>query len=333
MSYPAQTEESAHPHLPGFPLLPVTVVGSYPIAPTPKELMRSYYTKEDPFITAIKQSVREQAETGVHIISDGQTRANMVNIFASKLAGVRMKGKPQVFSEIQYTGPITIADQQYVLNVIEDIDSPPRQPTQQTSPLLKGDITGPHTMSQSVTDIYYNDEKELSFAFAQALNQEARALQEIVPILQIDEPFFSVSYVDYAGELIAEILDGITIPVSLHVCGDITPIFEDLIEMPVTILDHEFTANPHLLKLVQRYDFDQMFGFGVVRSNHNKVEPVDWIEKRIRAAVDAFGVERVMVDPDCGLKHLTRDVARRKLENMREARDRVLKDSGLGEIS
>ena len=64
-----------------------------------------------------------------------------------------------------------------------------------------------------------------------------------------------------------------------------------------------------------------------IRSDHNRVEPVEWIEKRIRATVDVFGLERIMVDPDCGLKHLNREVAFGKLENMREARDRVLAGS------
>lgn len=327
MNYPEL--QPPHPKLPGFSLLPVTVVGSYPLSPAPEEMMQSYYSKQDPYHQAIERSVREQTEAGIQIVSDGQTRTSMVNIFASHLTGIRMKGKPQVISEVQYTGPITVADQRHALDVIEGIEDVSNSPR----PMLKGIITGPHTMSQSVKDTFYDDEKELAFAFAKALNQEARALQEVVPILQIDEPFFSVNFVEYAGELITEMVDGITVPVSLHTCGDVTPIFEDLIEMPITILDHEFTANPHLLEMVQKYDFKQILGFGVVRSDHNKVDPVDWIEKRISAAVDAFGVERIIVDPDCGLKHLRRDVAFGKLKNMRQARDRVLEDLGLEEKS
>ena len=342
-----------HPRLKGFPLLPVTVVGSYPLSPDPDALMRSYYAKEDPFHPTIKQCIREQAEAGVQIVSDGQTRANMVNIFASNLAGIRMKGKPQVFREISYGGPITVADQEYARNILEEMvggdrgqgeargdDWPGGKRSVERNegqgeaggkqeyevyerPLLKGIITGPHTMSQSVTDTYYKDEKELAFAFARALNREARALQEVVPILQIDEPFFSVNFIDYATELITKMVEGITIPVALHACGDVAPIFEDLIELPVTILDHEFTANPHLLDAVKGYDFPQMLGFGVVRSDHNLVEPVEWIRKRIESAVEAFGLERVMVDPDCGLRHVDREVAFGKLQNLRVARDRV----------
>ena len=346
--------DNEHPKLKGFPLLPVTVVGSYPLSPDPDALMRSYYAKEDPFRSTIKQCIREQAEAGVQIVSDGQTRANMVNIFASNLAGIRMKGKPQVFKEINYAGPITIADQEYARKIIEEMveggggageargddwlgakgggerngrpgeEGGDQEREVYEKPLLKGIITGPHTMSQSVTDTYYKDEKELAFAFARALNREARALQEVAPILQIDEPFFSVNFIDYSMELITEMLEGITIPVSLHACGDVGAIFEDLIELPVTILDHEFTANPHLLDAVKGYDFPQMVGVGVVRSDHNLVEPVEWIRKRIESAVKAFGVERIMVDPDCGLRHVDREVAFGKLKNLRKARDRVV---------
>ena len=331
--------------------------------------MRCFHRGEDPYRTSLERAIRDQMAAGVHLISDGQTRTNMVDIFASRLAGIRMKGKPVVFSEVRYSGPITVADQRVALSIIGrghiptgcdpgpgpgrgDIppadplsgpsstpSSPPLDPlcsprtpalcdiflphTWQT-PLLKGIITGPHTLSQSVRNDFYPDEQELAFALARALNREARTLQQVVPVLQIDEPFFSVNYVEYAGDLMAELLKDITIPVSLHVCGDITPIFEDLLEMPVSILDHEFTLNTHLPDLVRQYDFHQMLGFGVVRSDLNRVEPVEWIEKRIQGAVEAFGAERIILDPDCGLRHLSRETAYGKLRNIRIARDRVM---------
>ena len=66
-----------------------------------------------------------------------------------------------------------------------------------------------------------------------------------------------------------------------------------------------------------------IFLFEVVWFDHNKVEPVKCCEKRARAAVDAFGAERIRVDANCGFKHLPWEVVLGKLENMREARDRL----------
>ncbi|MCK4613415.1 MAG: methionine synthase [Thermoplasmata archaeon] len=332
-----------HPRLPGFPLLPTTVVGSYPISPGKEELLRSYYDKKDPYLRTIEACVREQARAGVQIVSDGQTRASMVNIFSSKLAGIRMKGKPVVFSELRFTGPITLTDQKYALNIIKSMDAGGggvgggleigkkenanrNECTAVEEIFLKGIITGPHTMSLSVNDTFYKDEKELALAFASALNQEARALQEVVPIIQFDEPFFSVQLPDYATELISELVEGIDVPVALHACGDVSAIFAELVELPVTILDHEFTANPGLLNVIREYDFSQMLGLGVVRSDKMEVERVEGITERIRRAVEYFGAERLMVDPDCGMRHLTPEVAFQKLRNIRMARDEVVGD-------
>lgn len=296
-------------------MIPVTVVGSYPCALSNELLLKGYYSKTDPYLETIARCIHEQFEAGVEILSDGQTRGSMVDIFASRLAGIRMKGKPVVFSEIRYSTPITNNDQISALTSIGN-----------SGMILKGIITGPHTMSHSVTDIYYNDVKELAFAFAHALNQEARALQETVPLIQFDEPFFSVQFPGYANDLIKVLLDGITLPVALHVCGDVSEIFPELIEMPFDILDHEFASNPGLLDNVMEYDFRQMVGLGVVRSDSMDIESVDVIVKRIKQAVDHFGVERLMVDPDCGLKHLTPEVAFAKLRNIRVARDETLKE-------
>ena len=336
-------KEPEHPNLKGFPLLPFTVVGSYPLTPSSEDIMRSYYAKEDPYLLAIKQCINEQVKAGVQIVSDGQTRSNMVNIFASKLAGIRMKGKPLVFSDIQWSSPITREDQEYSQNVIDGMEQQYSEKetggsgggvtypeyhygNNEKNPLLKGIITGPYTMSQSVTDNYYNDEKEMAFAFARALNKEARALQKIVPILQIDEPFLSVNFIDYSKELVEVLVEGIEVPIAFHVCGDVAAIFSDLIDLPVTLLDHEFTSNFHLFEVVKEYDFPQMLGYGLVRSDHMRIEPLEHMITWLRKAVKEFGVEKIMVDPDCGQRHLTPEVAFQKLVNIRKAREAVLVD-------
>lgn len=309
--------ESASSLIPGVPLLPVTVVGSYPCTLSNDLLLRGYYSKTDPYLETIARCIQEQIEAGVEILSDGQTRGSMVDIFASRLAGIRMKGKPVVFSEIRHSGSITEKDQKIALSSMNN-----------SGVVLKGIITGPHTMSHSVTDTYYNDKEELAFAFAHALNQEARVLQKTVPMIQFDEPFFSVQFPEYARDMISVLLDGIEIPVTLHACGDVSEIFPELIEMPFDILDHEFASNPDLFDNVKEYDFRQMVGFGVVRSDSMNIETIDVIAGRIRQAVEHFGAKRLMVDPDCGLKHLTPEVAFAKLRNIRAARDEVLMEVG-----
>jgi 5-methyltetrahydropteroyltriglutamate--homocysteine methyltransferase len=59
------------------------------------------------------------------------------------------------------------------------------------------------------------------------------------------------------------------------------------------------------------------------------VETVDEIEARVRRAVDLFGADRVLLNPDCGFATFAdnpitaADVAERKLAGMVEASRRV----------
>ena len=313
---------------PKFPLMAITVVGSYPLSPPREKVMKAYFQKKDPYLPTIEESIMAQIEAGVEILSDGQTRESMVNIFASRIAGIRMKGKPVVFSALRFRGPITLTDQKFALKTIEELKKKSEGEERRTVH-LKGIITGPHTMSLSVTDNHYHNPRELAFAFARILNQEAKALQEVVPIIQFDEPFFSVDFPDYAEELIAECVKGLNVPVALHACGDVSGIFSRLIELPVSILDHEFAVNPGLIDVVKEYDFPQMLGFGAVRSDDVRVESVKEIQSSLRKAISYFGAEKLMVDPDCGLRHLTPKSAFQKLHNLRIARDNVLKEEGL----
>lgn len=65
------------------------------------------------------------------------------------------------------------------------------------------------------------------------------------------------------------------------------------------------------LKLLTRYGWAHTLGPGVV-----DVETPDLVASRIRRALDVQPPERVVVNPDCGLRHLPAGVARPKLRAM-----------------
>lgn len=286
-----------------------TVVGSYPSKPSRKTLMDSYYKKEDPYLTSLESAVNLQVKAGIELISDGQTRNDMVRIFARELRGYRVKEKVEIISKIGYKKPITVKDQKLVKEMIpENIG-------------LKGILTGPFTLVKSSVNNYYQDEKEAVFDTAEALSKEAKELSKICNVVQVDEPFLSVEYQDYAKEAVEMILD-LDVPTSLHVCGDVTDIAEILIEYDVDILDHEFARNPSLYDTYKDLSFPQKIAPGVVTTS-SPVENVDTITNRIKKAVKYFG-EKTIIDPDCGLKNLPEEIAYKKLENMVKARDVVL---------
>ncbi len=298
-----------------IPNLSTTVVGSFPATPDRDDLLASRRTGQDPFLESIRESVEAQISAGINIISDGQTRNDMVKLFTTKLGGIRMKLKPVVIGQIDFKEPITISDQEHARAIAGQ------------GRLLKGIITGPFTLAMACTDEHYGSREKLAFAFAEALNKEARALDEVVDIVQVDEPFFSVELPEYANDIISTVFSGVGKPRAMHVCGDVGGIFGKLVDFEVDILDHEFAAHPELLDVVADVDFDQAIGLGCVRSDVDEAESVSTISERIKKGKDCIGDNKLLLDPDCGLRHLSGEVARQKLVNMVKARD-VIRDEG-----
>ncbi|MFH0815275.1 MAG: methionine synthase [Methanobacteriota archaeon] len=295
-----------------FAPLAATVVGSFPAKPAMKMMAASYRDGSDPFVASLEGSVKAQLGAGIDIVSDGQTRDTMVNLFAKGLRGVRMRERPAVVREIEWISPITLEDQKHAKSLL-----PPEKK-------LKGIITGPFTMAKGLEDKFYGSAENMAFALAEAMNKEARSLEPFVDVIQFDEPFFSVEWPEFAQVLVETARRGLSKPVALHVCGDVAPIFDKLTELPVDLLDHEFAAHPELLATVADVSFRQSLGFGCVRSDKNEVDRLGDVVSLVREAIDRLGAERMLLDPDCGLRHLDEPVARAKLETVVRARNEVL---------
>lgn len=284
-------------------LFPTTVVGSYPVVKSVglKSLL-------DPLHSAVVQAVSDQMQAGIDIISDGQVRGDMVSVFTSRLPGVhgqRVVGKVEPPAR-----PITLGDTRYALS---------------RHPLVKGIITGPSTLAhalQIATPIYRNRE-ELILDLAKSLLVEAKGLEEAgVTILQIDEPILSTGMADMqaALESITLITSGLRCATCLHVCGELVGVIDAILKMPVTIFDFEFSGSDRNLDIIARRDVKgRWIGFGCVDSSDPGVESVAEIEKRIQRGAEIFEPRRMLIDPDCGLRMLSRDVAFKKLKNMVDA--------------
>jgi len=295
--------------------LTTTVIGSYPAKLDAGKHLRDYFSgkKVDGGLDLVEHAVKRQVEAGLDIISDGQARGDFIKIFVDGFAGAVMERRPVVLSEVEWTQPITAGDILHAKKIAGD------------KAKVKGTLTGPFTLAKSSEDRHYKSLRELALAYARALNKEAKALEPHVEFIQIDEPFFSVEFPDYGKEAVELAIKGVKKPVTLHACGDVSEVFEKLAEFPVDTLAHEFAANPKLLDVVRDVDFKQRIGFGCVRSDSEKVESVEEIVKKVEAAVEALGKERVVLNPDCGLRNLPEEVAFKKLCNMVEAGREVAK--------
>jgi 5-methyltetrahydropteroyltriglutamate--homocysteine methyltransferase len=294
-------------------MIDTTVIGSYPVRLSGARHAKAYFEgapNEAPS-ESLRQALQAQIKAKVDIVSDGQTSGDFVNIFARNFSGLVIQTRPVVLSDIEYLRPSTANDQKAAKELLP------------AGVRLKGIITGPYTMAKSSINRHYKSLKELSFAYAEGLAKEAQALDDIVDFIQIDEPFFSVDYPDYGGELVAKVLAQTKSQSMLHICGDVSRIFERLVEYNVDYLEHEFAANPRLWDIVKEIDFKQRLGVGVVRSDVNRAETIQQIESRMRTALNHKDEGQLMFNPDCGLRNLDIEVAQAKLRNMVLARDRL----------
>jgi len=288
------------------------IIGSYPPQINTIELMKNYYNQENvKWNNYIASAVNDMIETGIDIISDGQTRDPFIQIFTRKLKGCRNRHRPEIINKIEYDCPITVEDQKFVRELI------PKDRE------LKGIITGPYTLAKSCIDLYYNNEKQIAFDFAYALKQEGELLQKYVDMIGIDEPFFSTCMPDYGNELIEIITKNISCPTILHACGDVSSLIPVLIEMPVDILSHEFKASSQLLDMFKEYSFSQNICLGSVRSDSTDIESVEEITNHILKAIDIFGEKIIQISPDCGQRLLPRNIAFQKLKNLVKAGEKI----------
>jgi len=288
-------------------VLATTVVGSYPVVRGGGLL-----SLLDPLRPSVEIAVADQINAGIDIISDGQVRGDMIRAFTAKIPGI--KGQ-EVVSRVQpASAPITVRDTKYALSKARGV---------------KGIITGPTTLAHGlhISTPMYRNKEELALDLATALIGEAKSLEAAgVTLLQIDEPIFSTGIADLAigRQAIEMITKTLHIPTCMHICGDLSGVIDEILKIPVHVLDFEFSKNPANIALFSSRDLGgRMIGFGCVDSTTDTVESVAEIKKRIEKGVEAFGARTLLLDPDCGMRMRTREAAFGKLKNMVEAAKEV----------
>ncbi|MBL6757761.1 MAG: sulfurtransferase TusA family protein [Planctomycetes bacterium] len=154
----------------------------------------------------------------------------------------------------------------------------------------------------------------------------------------------TVQELGFAADLLCEVMEGLPAErLALHVCrgnwspdesvalaGDYTPLLPLLDRVPAETLVLELcTPRAGDAELLRGLSDHRRIGVGVVNQKHPRVETVDEVEAKIRRAVDLFGAERVLLNPDCGFATFAdnpitaAEVAEGKLAAMAEASRRV----------
>lgn len=308
-----------------------TVVGSYPaLSKGPSsisEKLSSFFGAFDNYKSAIELAVHDQIEAGVDIISDGQVRAGMVEIFASSIYGMDVEGKtPKITGKILPSpGSIGAGDLKYAVKVAgeisKDYSKNSKKILEEGVKGVKGIITGPSTLVfSSRLEGFYNKKEDAILDLAYVLKDEAESLEKGGAVyVQIDEPFVSTGVVDIntAKKAVEIVTEDLKIPKALHVCGDVTDVFSELLKFDVDIIDCEFAGIPKNIQVLENVDLQgKKIGFGCLDTKTDRIETREEVEELIKKGIDLIGAENMLADPDCGMRMRSRDAAFSKLKVM-----------------
>lgn len=309
-----------------------TVVGSFPAEKKEpssfKDKLLNSFGKYDPFKEAIKECVIAQLDAGVDIISDGQVRGDMLSSFTRYIPGMKLEeGNTVIFSKIRKpTKEISINDLKYAKGVMKDYfngNIPPEKG-------IKGIITGPSTIVHSSSiESFYKNKEDAIIDLAYSLKEEVMAIDKKVKpkYIQIDEPFLSTGIVDLkiAKKAIDIVGEDLTVPLAMHVCGNLKNVFEQLANFNVDILDCEFAGNDVNFNVLKDNLFlvnNKKIGFGCLDTSLNEVDSFDKTSELISNGVELLGKDNILLDPDCGLRRAPKDVAFKKLKLMNDIKDK-----------
>jgi len=337
-----------------LPLLPTTLVGSYP---QPDWLIdRERLSKQVPRVRAnlwrVGESelearqddatllaIRDQESAGIDIVTDGeQRRESYSNRFATALDGVDIDNPgttinrsgrpipvPRVAGKVVRRHPVEVRDMQFLR---ANTDRP-----------VKITVPGPFTMAKQAQDDFYKDDAAMALDYAAAVNAEIKDLFAAgADIVQIDEPWMQ-QHPDkarqYGLKALDRALDGVTGTIAIHLCFGYAAVVHDkpsgysfLPELEGSKVQQVSieAAQPNLDLRVLRGLPSKTIILGVIGLADLSVETPEVVAGRIRKAFDHVPPERIVVAPDCGMKYLPRDVAFAKLQAMVEGTKLVRKE-------
>ena len=304
---------------------------------------------------AIKAAVKDQERAGIDIVSDGELRRdNDIDYFLARIPGVRIAQRAKAdyydYYDAVVTAPLPENGEAAPGDEADQDAFSVKDGTAADMPGLglagdfaftraltdhpvKFSFTGPFSLSRriAVEGGAYRDPADLVRALARRLNAEARSLAAAgARFLQIDEPFLAgyPEQAELAVEAVNIVTEGVPATWALHVCygnryarpsweGHYDFLFPAVLGARVDQLVLEFARKGlEDLRLIKEYGWPSALGLGVIDVKSSAVEAPELVAARIRRALEYVDPARLVVNPDCGLRHLAPEVARRKLHAM-----------------
>jgi 5-methyltetrahydropteroyltriglutamate--homocysteine methyltransferase len=282
-----------------------------------------------------------QQEAGLDVIGDGeQSRQHFVHGFVEQVAGIDFEHKvemgirddrykamvPQVVGALALKGRVHAAEARFL--------------RAHTTRKTKFTLPGPMTIVDTVADRHYGDRVALAFAFAELLNEEARALEaDGVDVVQFDEPAFNAymkDAADWGVKALERAAQGLQCTTAVHICygygiqanidwkqslGDewrqYEQVFPALAASSIDQVSLECIHShvpPELMGLLKGKDVM----VGVIDVASETIETPEEVADTIGRALQHVARERLLPCTNCGLAPMPRAVAEAKLKALAE---------------
>jgi len=138
--------------------------------------------------------LKEQEDAGIDTVTDGeQSRQHFVHGFLEFVEGIDFEHKVKMgIRNNRYDAMVPVVVGPLKLKGrVHQVEA--KIARAHTKKKLKITMPGPMTIVDTLADRHYGDKVKLAMAFAELLNQEARALEKDgVDVIQFDEPAFNV---------------------------------------------------------------------------------------------------------------------------------------------
>ncbi|HLG69084.1 MAG TPA: hypothetical protein VK009_01530 [Chloroflexota bacterium] len=316
-------------------LFTTSVVGSYAVPEWLANVKTDFFQRrvsrsvlDDIHLAALKSAVKDQELAGIDVVTDGEMRRdNSLDYFLVKLPGVEVDNPTKAYYLDFFDTVVRAEVTPGPLGLVDDL----RLVSSLTNHRVKCTITGAFSMLRRLRDEYYGDERRLGLALAQAINAELRRLQEAgCGHIQVDDEYMAgyPEDVGWAVELLNRSLEGIHVKKALHICfgnrygkpswaGDYHFLMPSILDAHIDQLLLEFARRGQAdLAMFRETPPPFEVGLGVIDVKDPAVETPEIVAKRIIQATSSVRSDKLWINPDCGLRHLSVDVARAKLRAM-----------------
>ncbi|TMO54064.1 5-methyltetrahydropteroyltriglutamate--homocysteine S-methyltransferase [Pseudoalteromonas phenolica] len=334
----------------GLPLLPTTTIGSFPQTQAIRQARKEFKAGiisaaeyENQMQAEIRYAVEEQEALDIDVLVHGEAERNdMVEYFGEQLEGFaftqfgwvqsygsRCVKPPIIWGDVSREEPMTVSWTQYA--------------QAQTAKKMKGMLTGPVTIlfwSFTRDDL---DKPSIANQIALALRDEVVDLQNAgIDIIQIDEPAFREgmplkasewqSYLDWAAYAFRVSASGVKdeTQIHTHMCyAEFNDIIGAIANMDADVITIETSrSNMELLNAFEDFAYPNEIGPGVYDIHSPNVPDIVWVKSLIHKAAKKIPVERLWVNPDCGLKTRGWEETRAALDNMVKATKELREELG-----